>query len=148
MVLAAAASVISVKKCPGIKKLIAEYCRKWMAVDSGLHALPAASRKRKSPTTVILCSRQGSRRPSQRCSHPQPPRCRHARPCRGRQHHPSLNGSRCCHRSCRPVNLPRRRKAGWSPDEQHHLVHSNTVFEPGNLWGAEGVRPWRTSCCA
>ncbi|KAJ7882279.1 hypothetical protein B0H13DRAFT_2539482 [Mycena leptocephala] len=48
-----------------LRELIAEYCRKRMAAGSGCHALPAASRKRKSPTTAMLCSRQASRRPSQ-----------------------------------------------------------------------------------
>ncbi|KAF8210598.1 hypothetical protein K438DRAFT_1809992 [Mycena galopus ATCC 62051] len=116
MVLAAAASFAGVKKCPGMDKLIPDYCRKRMAADSGRHALPTASRKRKSSTTAMLCSRQGSRRPSQRCSPAQPPRCHHARPRRGRQHHPSLNGPYRHHRSRRPANLPRRRKAG--PDSR------------------------------
>jgi hypothetical protein len=64
------------QEMPRHGQLIAKYCRKRMAAGSGRHALPAASRKRKSPTTAMLCSRQASRRPSQCCSHAQPPRCR------------------------------------------------------------------------
>ncbi|KAF8135287.1 hypothetical protein K438DRAFT_1997427 [Mycena galopus ATCC 62051] len=47
-----------------MNELIAEYCQKLMAADSGRHALPTATWKRKSLTTVILCSCQGSRHPS------------------------------------------------------------------------------------
>ncbi|KAF8148347.1 hypothetical protein K438DRAFT_1866976 [Mycena galopus ATCC 62051] len=42
------------------------------------------------PMTAMLCSRQGSGRPSQRCSHARPSCYRHARPHCGCQHHPAL----------------------------------------------------------